>query len=231
MSLQARWDERAHEWVRWARAPGLDSYWTFHRDAFFRRIPSPRGLTVDLGTGEGRVARDLQQAGHQVVAFDSSLDMCRYASAAGSVSAAAGGAALPVRTGTVGLVVAFMALHDIDDLSGTLAECRRVLAPGGSLVAAIVHPINSAGGFDGPGKDALFSITGSYLEPHGYERTVTRGEHRMVFAARHRPFQVYMAAARAAGLVMTDLAEVGVPEADDRWARIPLFAHLTFQAV
>ena len=231
MSLQARWDERAHDWVRWARAPGLDSYWTFHRDAFFRRVPAPGGLTLDLGTGEGRVARDLQAAGHRVVAIDSSVDMCRYAADAGSVVAAANGAALPVRNGAVDLIVSFMALHDIDDLGGTLAECRRVLAPGGAVLAAIVHPINSAGHFENRDQDAAFVIDGSYLRPHGYEREASRDGQHMTFAARHRPFEAYVGAAAQVGLTLTDLAEVGVPEPDDKWARIPLFAHMTFRAV
>lgn len=61
MSLQDAWDAHADEWVRWARAPGHDSYWRFHRQRFLALLPPPGRLTLDLGAGEGRLARDLQQ--------------------------------------------------------------------------------------------------------------------------------------------------------------------------
>ena len=32
MTLRDAWDAEADNWVRWARAPGHDSYWRFHRD-------------------------------------------------------------------------------------------------------------------------------------------------------------------------------------------------------
>ena len=53
-SLGDSWDREAENWVRWARKPGHDSYWRFHRDAFFRLVPPPGRLTLDIGCGEGR---------------------------------------------------------------------------------------------------------------------------------------------------------------------------------
>ena len=63
-SLGTRWDEQAAAWTAWARAPGHDSYWQFHREAFLALVPPPGRLTVDIGCGEGRVSRDLRAAGH-----------------------------------------------------------------------------------------------------------------------------------------------------------------------
>ena len=54
------------------RTPGHDSYWQFHRDQFLRLLPPPGRQTVDIGCGEGRLARDLKDLGHRVVAIDSS---------------------------------------------------------------------------------------------------------------------------------------------------------------
>ena len=64
------WEWQAEDWARWARTPGHDSDWVF-RDLFFDAIaPTPGRLTLEVGCGEGRVARDLAQRGHTVVAAD-----------------------------------------------------------------------------------------------------------------------------------------------------------------
>ncbi|MGA2287957.1 class I SAM-dependent methyltransferase [Bradyrhizobium sp.] len=65
-------EEMAWQWIQWARAPGHDSYWRFHRDQFLRLLPAPGRLTLDIGYGEGRLARDLRQLGHRIVGIDSS---------------------------------------------------------------------------------------------------------------------------------------------------------------
>ena len=68
------WDRRSGQWVAWARAPGHDSYWRFHRDDFLRLVPPPGRLTLEIGCGEGRVLRDLVRSGHQAV--DSTSQLC-----------------------------------------------------------------------------------------------------------------------------------------------------------
>lgn len=54
--LRQAWERHAPEWIAWARTPGHDSYWKFHRESFLPLVPGPGRLTVDLGCGEGRVA-------------------------------------------------------------------------------------------------------------------------------------------------------------------------------
>jgi 2-polyprenyl-3-methyl-5-hydroxy-6-metoxy-1,4-benzoquinol methylase len=66
------WEDHAAEWLAWARAPGHDSYWQFHRDQFLEIVPPPGRLTVDLGCGEGRLSGDLSRLGHRVVGIDAS---------------------------------------------------------------------------------------------------------------------------------------------------------------
>jgi len=43
--LRQAWEENAAAWVEWARAPGHDSYWRFHRDLFLELGP----LTLSFG--------------------------------------------------------------------------------------------------------------------------------------------------------------------------------------
>lgn len=158
--LRAAWEEHAAEFVAWARKPDHDSYWQFHRDQFLELVPVPGRRTLDLGCGEGRLSRDLKALGHAIVAVDASPTMLAAAQAAdpGLETHLADAAALPFADGEFDCVVAFMALQDVDDLEGAAAEAARVLEPGGRLCIAIVHPMNSAGGFVGDEGDSPFTI-------------------------------------------------------------------------
>ncbi len=57
VSLREQWEANAERWLRWARTPGHDSYDQFHGRAFLELLPPPKRLTVDLGSGEGRLRR------------------------------------------------------------------------------------------------------------------------------------------------------------------------------
>jgi len=56
---------------------------------------------------------------------------------------------LPFADGTFDLVVSYVCLHDIDEMPRAVYEAARVLDPTGRLCAAIPHPINTAGSFQG----------------------------------------------------------------------------------
>ena len=72
MTLRERWEGEAKSWIQWARTPGHDSYSRYHRDQFLRLLPPPSQQTVDIGCGEGRLARDLKRLGHHVIGIDAS---------------------------------------------------------------------------------------------------------------------------------------------------------------
>jgi SAM-dependent methyltransferase len=234
MDLRSAWEARAQEWIAWARRPGHDSYDRFHRDQFFQLLPPPGLLTVDVGCGEGRVTRDLAARGHEVIGFDGSATLVEAARTfTPPVDArVADAAALPLADACADLVVAFMSLHDVDDLMSSLREIARVLTRSGCLCLAIVHPLNSAGRFENDAPNAPFHITGSYLGDFQYSDRVERDGLAMTFHSRHRPLEAYFAALAAAGLVVDTLREPSVPDeafgspAGRRWQRVPLFLHI-----
>src|SRR5262249_7018014 len=136
MGGEEDWEAEAENWVRWARTPGHDAYW-YYRDSFFDLIvPAPGRRTLEIGCGEGRVARDLADRGHRVTAIDKSPTLLRYArqdDAPGAYVRAAS-RLLPFPDGCFDLAIAYnslQALQVVDDMAATVFEAGRVLAPGG----------------------------------------------------------------------------------------------------
>lgn len=140
---------------------------------------------------------------------------------------------LPFADGTFDLVVAYMCLHDIDDMPRAVHEAARVLEPRGRLCAAIPHPINTAGSFQGRDATAPFVISRSYLDPAPVTMVTDRGGIRLTFHSEHRPLETYIQALATAGLLTETIREVTPPaqvtgqDPDaPRWQRIPMFLHL-----
>jgi len=230
VTLRDAWEAEARNWIAWARTPGHDSYWQFHRDRFLPGLPPPPARVLDLGCGEGRLPRDLQRLGYDVIGFDGSptlIAAAREADPRGSYEVA-DAAALPVPDASVDIVTAFMSLHDVDDIDAAVAEAARVLVPGGSLRAAIVHPINSAGRFPSRDDDAVFEIRDSYFEERQSRDTFTRDGLTITFASQHRSLERVADAILDAGLLIDRVKEF--PDLSDPpgtpWRRLPLFLHL-----
>lgn len=97
---------------------------------------APGGVVGDLGCGTGHVAGYLRERGARVVGVDLSPGMLGHA----PVPAAAGDLlALPLADGALAAAVAFYSLIHLPPGTevAALAEVRRVLAPGGTLLAAV----------------------------------------------------------------------------------------------
>ncbi len=201
------------------------------------------------------MTRDLASLGHRVVGLDRSAAMVRAAVdgvgeasgraaddgvALGTGAKASGGAAapgapaflradvaaLPLGDGVADLAVAFMVLQDVDRSAAAAAEAARVLRPGGRLVLAVTHPIQTAGSFDRSVDPPPFVIEGSYLEHRVVDDEMERDGLTMRFVAEHRPLEAYHRYLEGAGLVTETVREIVDPSPTDRWHRIPLFLHL-----
>lgn len=200
--LHERWEREAGAWARWVRTPGHDAWhWRLNWPAFLELLPAPGRLTLDLGCGEGRGGVALRERGHRVVGVDAAPTLVGLARQTGAYEDVqlADAAALALDDRAVDLVVAYMSLHDIEDLAGTLREAARVLEPGGRLCAAVVHPLSSAH----LGSDDEIP----YFEPRHYTDVVERDGLEMAFHGIHRPLQDYVGALRDAGLLLEDLRE------------------------
>ena len=125
---------------------GLDRRW---RRRTIHALALPRGARVlDLACGTGDLCRDLGTAGHRPVGIDVSAGM--LAAARTSASLVRGDAeALPFPNAAFDGLVCGFALRNFVTLDAVLAECARVLRPGGrmSLLDAAVpeHALQRVG--------------------------------------------------------------------------------------
>jgi SAM-dependent methyltransferase len=229
-ALRQAWEASAPAWIAWARTPGHDSYWRFHRDAFLPLVPAPQGLTLDVGCGEGRVSRDLSRLGHRVVGVDASPAMAASAAShpeGGALVVVGDAAALPVADGVADCVVAFMSLQDVDGMEQAVGEIGRVLRPGGRLVIAITHPANTAGRFvAGDDGTQVFALERSWFVRVALADTCERDGLTMTFHSEHRPLHDYSDALADAGFLIERLREVGDSDPAEKWHTVPLFLHL-----
>lgn len=229
------WEPETERWIEWTRTPGFDAYWGY-RDEFFDGVMAPVGeRTLEIGCGEGRVARDLASRGHNVVAVEPATSLLAAARAAGSTSekyAVADGMALPFVDAAFDVVVAYNVLQVVDDLEVAVSEAARVLVPGGHLCACIAHPVTDLGDVsEEPGGPRL-TIRERYFEPCRVEDTVELEGHEMTFRGWTHSLEDYSIALERAGFQIECLRE---PRPDlaaskySRWRAAPLF--LNFRAV
>jgi len=228
MIVPGEWEPEAENWVRWARAPFHDAYW-YYRDAFFDLIlPVRRGRCIEIGCGEGRVARDLSARGDRVTGVDTSMTLLRSARQAGAAGAyvLADSAALPFSGSRFDLAVAYNSLQVVADMPGTVAEAARVLVPGGHFCVVVSHPLADVGHFADDSATAGYVIRDDYFASRRVDDTVERDGLTITFRGWTYTLQDYAGALGQAGLTIDAMREPrpdGAPGRYDRWNRVPMF--------
>lgn len=183
---------------------------------------------LDLGCGEGRFCRLMQSLGITTTGIDPTqalIEAARQRDPTGDYRIESA-ERLSLTDASVDLIVAYLSLIDIADLSGALKEAHRVLQPGGSLLIANLQPFNTASTAQGWQRDLFgrrqFCID-HYFETRAIE-TSWRGIH---ITNWHRPMHVYMQALLELGFVLEHFDEprpIGVQDAKaERYLRVPNF--------
>lgn len=201
MTEAGAWEAGAEEWLELVRdAPHRHEE---HDSVIRELLPDPGGVALDVACGEGRFTRALSALGFEAVGLDRSEKLIAAASEADPEGryVVAEATSLPVEDASARLVLCVNALMHIVELDEALREFVRVLAPGGVLVAGLVHPVAEAGEFDEE-RDAL--VVSRYFEavPHA----IPLGHHHVEH--QHRTIEHYVRACLAAGFVLDDLREV-----------------------
>ena len=109
------------------------------------------------------------------------------------------GAPLPFPDGAFDDVIASLVLHYLEDWTGPLAELRRVLRPGGRLIASVDHPLQGHP-LVRPGADyfATYQYSAETIAPGGQSFTLTFW---------HRPLPAMISAFTAAGFRIAAIDE------------------------
>lgn len=137
-TVTARYDGHADWYDGWARSDA-GGFMAQARSALAELLPPGPGVAVDVGCGTGLHAGPLRERGFEVVGLDYSADQLRLARDRLPV-ARADGRALPLPDRSVELAVSLLTHTDLDGFDRLVAECARVLRPGGALVYVGVHP-------------------------------------------------------------------------------------------
>ena len=170
------------------------------------------GLAVlEVGCGAAQAARWLVGQGAQVTAFDLSWGQLRQARALDRSTGTrverllqADAQALPLRDASFDLVVsAFGAVPFVADSAEVMAECARVLRPGGRLVFSVTHPLRWVFP-DDPGPAGL-TVGQSYFDRTPYVEVDAAGA--ALYVEHHRTTGDRVRELVAAGLVLQDLVE------------------------
>jgi 2-polyprenyl-6-hydroxyphenyl methylase/3-demethylubiquinone-9 3-methyltransferase len=130
----AQYDGLADEW--WQASGGFAM---LHWLAAYRagRIPPARGpgaVLVDLACGGGLMAPHAARLGYRHVGVDLTASGLGVAARHGVLAVRASVLAVPLRDGCADVVVAGEILEHVEDDVAVLAECVRLLRPGGTLV-------------------------------------------------------------------------------------------------
>ncbi|MEL7208081.1 MAG: class I SAM-dependent methyltransferase, partial [Actinomycetota bacterium] len=171
---------------------------------------------LDVGTGEGQLARLAARAGAWVVGVDPTRAQAAEAGrrGGGPSYARAAAAALPVVSGSFDAAIACLVFEHIEAVDEAIAEVGRALAPGGRFLFFLNHPLlqtPNSGWID----DQILDPPEQYWRIGAYLTEDVRMEevHKDVWLPYvHRPVSRYVNAMADAGLLVTRMEEPAPPE-------------------
>ena len=209
---EALWERNARWWQR-TFTDGVDpEYEELILPMVSRHLTGARRV-LDIGCGEGHVARRAAALGSVVVGLDPTPAQVREAVARGGGPsfARARAEALPCRSEAFDAVVLCLAIEHVDAFEIAFREVVRVLEPGGTFVLVLAHPLLQAPG-SGWVDDRIvgehYWRVGAYLREYADVDEVEPGVHlRFV----HRPLSAYVHALGQAGLLIDDMEEPAPP--------------------
>ena len=209
------WEEHASWWIE-GFTEGADPE---YEDQIIPLAVAEQGgadRVLDLGCGDGQIARALASTGASVVGVDPTTNQIDVATerAGGPVFAQAGAAVLPFSDGAFDGVIACLVFEHIDDVDAAIGEVARVLRPGGRFTFMLNHPLLQTPG-SGWIDDHMVDPPEQYwrIGPYLVEaETVEQVELGVHIRFLHRPLSRYLNALAAVGLVLERMDEPAPPE-------------------
>ncbi|MEV7075692.1 methyltransferase domain-containing protein [Streptomyces sp. NPDC093990] len=166
---------------------------------------------LDAGCGSGPLFEALRERGAVVSGFDTSAGMVELArrrlGEGADLQVADLGGPLPYPDDTFDDVVASLVLHYLEDWGPPLAELRRVLKPGGRLIASVDHPFAINLMHRQAGREGEYH----YFDTTNWTEEWIMGGRSALMSFWHRPLHAMTEAFTGAGFRITVISE---PEPD-----------------
>ena len=209
------WEEHAAWWIE-GFTEGADPEYVDQIIPLAVGEQTGRARVLDLGCGDGQIARAIASTGATVVGVDPTTNQIDVAAAraGGPAFAQAGAGALPFADASFDGVIACLVFEHIDDVDGALSEVARVLRSGGRFTFMLNHPLlqtPGSGWIDDHMVDPpeQYWRIGPYLEEAETIEQVELGVHIRFL---HRPLSRYLNALADAGLTLERMDEPAPPE-------------------
>jgi demethylmenaquinone methyltransferase/2-methoxy-6-polyprenyl-1,4-benzoquinol methylase len=133
-AVEGMFDRLAPSYDRMNRVISLGQDKRWRRHTVEALALPPKSLVLDVACGTGDLCRDLASCGHLPIGIDFSAGMLAAANTRAPLVRGDAGA-LPFPDASIDGVVCGFALRNFVELAAVIAECARVLRPGGRLAA------------------------------------------------------------------------------------------------
>jgi 2-polyprenyl-6-hydroxyphenyl methylase/3-demethylubiquinone-9 3-methyltransferase len=130
----AQYDELADHWWRHDGEFAALHWLAASRAGHIPPAPAPGAVLVDLACGGGLMGPHVEKLGYRHVGVDIGLRGLQLAREHGVTPVLGSVLQVPLADGCADVVLAGEILEHVDDDVGVLAECARLLRPGGTLV-------------------------------------------------------------------------------------------------
>lgn len=186
-------------------------------------------IALDVGCGEGRFCRMMQNFGTDSTGIDPTEALLQAARRADPAGKYVNGTAenLPFSAQKFDLVVAYLSLIDIADMDAAIAEMVRVLRPGGHILVANLQSYYT--GFDLPTleKNRPDGSVRATMRDYFTERAHENSWSNISVLNHHRPLERYMDTFLSHSLRLSHFAEPravgGEPARRRRYNNAPWF--------
>ena len=168
---------------------------------------------LDVGCGDGQIARRAAELGAQVVGLDPTWNQITVARdrAGGPAYSRAMAEQLPCRDGSFDAVVMCLVVEHLDPFEPAIHEMARVLEPGGICLLLMNHPLlqcPDSGWVDDHIMGEQYWRVGPYLKPDSTIEEVSPGVN---LPFMHRPLSRYVHVMGEVGLLIEDMDEPAPP--------------------